>query len=871
MGMRAISWFLLINFCFLPERGLVAAPLLNNGGFESPSDLDGGPSEYPQIQIREGDAHDGKRFVHADAPPGKRAMLESPVTADTDYRLEGWLRVPDGSARLAFDLLDQEGGVIASFESHAISGEKEWTYCAVESKLPPRDPTAKPAASARIWLVSEGGADLDDLHFAPLSPEFFANSGMELPADKKGRVPFWTEESAGWPGMPWQKEDGGGKQSLDAENKHGGAQSLKLAPAKSWHATGSINYPLQPWSDHWQGRAWVRCESGARGRVLVVWSEDDLEKIVRVDQSAEFSGVDWTEILTDPLDVPHGAAQARLVLLAQGGSACFDDARLIALPPARPSVKVLVNQVGYDLGGPKSAVIAANVFDPLPARIQILDQDNNPVAEVAARCAGRIYGQDDADWGWYFWRADFSSFHQKGKFKLEAGMGGASGESYPFEIAEDLHFSRCAPMDVKFFHGQRCGVEVPGVHAACHLDDAKMPGGSHRDLTGGWHSAGDYNKLAWEYGDGAATYALASAAQFNPLGGAADEARWGAKYLSKIQIPETGNILGDIWQGPDKHAFFEWLAPDKHTDNQIGTADDPIVAKPEGNTPLAMGGWAAAAKLAPDEALRKEYLECADKMLNFYRSQVGVEANPHVILGALAIYQSVARQYIADYARKGAEALLAASDPAGPIKGGYADSGDVPCAALAAFALVFPKDPLSAKIEARLQQQIEFLLADPENPFGVARQKPGADGFFFEPTSALGQNFLFGAHTWGAIAIYRVTGDRRALCYAVDQLDWVLGKNPYNLCMMEGLGSFNPPRYHSRYDAIPENPRGAVAGAIPNGFVRDVGGYDRPGFDLSRAGRPHPSYRTSEPWLVHNILNLLAVTELHQSENEPHR
>ena len=136
----------------------------------------------------------------------------------------------------------------------------------------------------------------------------------------------------------------------------------------------------------------------------------------------------------------------------------------------------------------------------------------------------------------------------------------------------------------------------------------------------------------------------------------------------------------------------------------------------------------------------------------------------------------------------------------------------------------------------------------------------------FRSPSDLGANFVVLARAWAAATSYRVTGDRRALGYAADHLDWVLGKNPLQLCMFEGTGTINPPRYHHRYDSIPGRERGAVPGAIPNGFVRDVGGYDRPGFDLSRAGRPHPSYRTSEPWLVHNILNLLAITTLHEAQ-----
>ena len=113
---------------------------------------------------------------------------------------------------------------------------------------------------------------------------------------------------------------------------------------------------------------------------------------------------------------------------------------------------------------------------------------------------------------------------------------------------------------------------------------------------------------------------------------------------------------------------------------------------------------------------------------------------------------------------------------------------------------------------------------------------------------------------WAANLCYRVTADVRARVFAADQLDWVLGKNPIGLCMFEGKGAFNPPRYHHRYNSIPGHERGAVPGTIPNGFEREMGLADRPGFDLSRAGGRSPSYRTSEPWLVHNMWYLLAIS-----------
>jgi hypothetical protein len=219
------------------------------------------------------------------------------------------------------------------------------------------------------------------------------------------------------------------------------------------------------------------------------------------------------------------------------------------------------------------------------------------------------------------------------------------------------------------------------------------------------------------------------------------------------------------------------------------------------------------------------------------------------------------------YARESVEVILGTGTPGGQLSGGYGNSGDIPAAALAYFALRFPDDPLAPKIRLRLKEHTPGFLAEADNPLGLMMQKPGRDGYFFDPSSALGCNYQACCRAWSALLSHRVTGDRRLLEYAIDQLDFVLGRNPYDLCMMEGKGSVNLPRYHHRYITIPGHERGAVPGAIPNGFVRDIAGNDRPGVDLSTGGRAYPSYRTNEPWLVHNVFYTLVVTALHEAES----
>jgi hypothetical protein len=114
-----------------------------------------------------------------------------------------------------------------------------------------------------------------------------------------------------------------------------------------------------------------------------------------------------------------------------------------------------------------------------------------------------------------------------------------------FRIAPRLLFEETADLAAQFFFVQRCGGEVPGWHKACHLDDARLPDGAHRDLTGGWHDAGDYNKWMGDWNQSGSAYALVTAYlagrdHFDRIDrdrdGRADildEALWGARFLAR--------------------------------------------------------------------------------------------------------------------------------------------------------------------------------------------------------------------------------------------------------------------------------------------------------------------------------------------------
>jgi hypothetical protein len=307
---------------------------------------------------------------------------------------------------------------------------------------------------------------------------------------------------------------------------------------------------------------------------------------------------------------------------------------------------------------------------------------------------------------------------------------------------------------------------------------------------------------------------------------------------------------------------MRWLAPERHTDNIVGTADDPVIAAGLGNSPLTIAAWAVLSRELADEALRRDYRSRALRLWDALTAADSAAANPLLLVGAIELQRVNHEPRFREFTRRGAERLLAAQQPPGRFPGDTGDHGDVTAAALALFALAYPDDPLRPRVTTALDRYLAFCLTRTDNPFGLSRQgTEEPEATFFHPTVGLGVNFWLLSRAWAALLIYELGGDARALAYAADQIDWVLGKNPTDLCMFEGHGRRNPPRYHHRYNMIAGHETGAVPGAIANGFVRDMGLADRPGFDLSRRGGRSPSFRTSEPWLVHNVFYLLAASQ----------
>jgi hypothetical protein len=267
--------------------------------------------------------------------------------------------------------------------------------------------------------------------------------------------------------------------------------------------------------------------------------------------------------------------------------------------------RVLVNQVGYMPSATKRVLFQAPIGSLVPesAPFELVDDASGGVVYIGTLTRNGSYYQHG------YMEGNFTSFNQTGRYHVEASINGARIAGPSFTIAEDV-YDIALERAVEFFYYQRCGYEVENVvpgfagHHACHLDDAMIfneSGLVYKNLTGGWHDAGDYNKYnSWYYTQWRVTRALADAwlddnvtymALPNSYDSTApdviDEMLWGAHYLMKCVdtigiTPATRGLVihnvGDWNWNENKSAHTSyWGPPDRNTDNIPNTGDERAV------------------------------------------------------------------------------------------------------------------------------------------------------------------------------------------------------------------------------------------------------------------------------------------------------
>jgi hypothetical protein len=497
----------------------------------------------------------------------------------------------------------------------------------------------------------------------------------------------------------------------------------------------------------------------------------------------------------------------------------------------------------------------------------------------------KIHGGGGDDWGARYWTGDFSKLTAPGKYRASVQVGSAPVYSFPFRIGDELIFRETAMPAANFFSFQRCGCAVPGLHAACHLDDAKIPDGKggHIDATGGWHDAGDLNKYASIACRTVHALIVLNRSSQGRLSDderkkVLDEALWGAEFLRKMWQPGKGIIYHDVFSGYDY-----WGNPALQTDNVPGTKDDRPL---RGEGPSAM--TAAALAAAAGQTGRRDYRQAAEDLWRGACQAIGKDAeDPWVktsggvpdlgqdapgrrvrrtadlLLADLELQRLTGDARYAEGAKHRVAALVREQNPDGLWPSDVYSRTvllGVPPAALALYVeSQHGRNEAADLAKAALGRWLDRNLRLADNPFSLI---PWSEGVFFNPHVVdnwyVGQNSQYLSIAWALYLTADVLHRPEARRLADRQLDWVLGVNPYGMCMFEGKGSYNPPSFMHQW--APARERGAVPGAIPNGFCRNAADRaDRPWFSAGLTAK-QSDFHTAEPWEPHNAFFILALT-----------
>ena len=247
---------------------------------------------------------------------------------------------------------------------------------------------------------------------------------------------------------------------------------------------------------------------------------------------------------------------------------------VLSAGPERVSAQhIAVDVFGYPPAGEKIAFLreavtgfdAPDPYTPGPT-IELRRTSDNVVVHTMVPTpwmGGAVHDQS----GDRVWWADFTSFATPGAYYVHDPATGLSSEPFVIDAAV---YQDAATAAVRMFYYQRCGCAKAPEHAGaawsdttCHLGSEQdldcrfvldpSPATS-RDLAGGWHDAGDYNKYV-NFADDA-VHDLLHAYSVGPAG-------WG----DASGIPESGNGIPDLLD--EVRYEMTWLLKMQNTDGSL--------------------------------------------------------------------------------------------------------------------------------------------------------------------------------------------------------------------------------------------------------------------------------------------------------------
>jgi hypothetical protein len=569
-------------------------------------------------------------------------------------------------------------------------------------------------------------------------------------------------------------------------------------------------------------------------------------------------------------------------------------------------MQLLTNHIGYEIAGKKSAILMSpqRIVEVSSAYL-ICAQTGNMVLEIIPTGGDQI---DQWHQG-YFYHLDFSQLTTEGRYLLQY----QDLQSHEFTLSESVLMKETFSDLLHYFKSQRCsGVYDKKDHHVALLDSQQT-----FDVHGGWYDAsGDVSKylshlsygnflnpqqipmVVWSMLKSKETLQDRNDFQAFTALRLEEEAVFGTDFLKRMQHPDGYFFMTvfDKWSKDIEQreiCAYETQLGQKGSDYQAGFRQGAGVA---------IAALAAASRLTQGgEFTTKEYLESAERGYWHLKSHNSDYLNDGVeniiddycaLLATVELYKATNNEEYLAESRVWAKKLQDRQQSDDTIRHYWSANNDgsrpyfhaaeagLPGLALCEYLDIEPSATQRNLALTTLNQACGFELEVTEqvfNPFGYPRQyvkgvsEEKRTAFFIAHDNETGYwwqgenarlaslaSFAYRAQSYAIEPDIKVQLSE----YASNCLNWIVGLNPYDMCMLDGHGYNNP-------DYLPElgffNAHGGVCNGITAGFEneKDIA-FNPP----KQKDDMLQNWRWGEQWIPHAGWLLLAMTFQHCHSKE---
>ncbi len=563
---------------------------------------------------------------------------------------------------------------------------------------------------------------------------------------------------------------------------------------------------------------------------------------------------------------------------------------------------LLVNHIGYEPSSAKK-VIFQSLENHHPETFCI----RNSNSEILFEGKFTNGGITDQWHTGYALAGDFSDFQSEGYYQISCNIKKQHIKSSWFRIGKKIIQNSCLPLILEGFQSGHPEKKYE------EKDKQISFFGDRNDLVdvhGGWYDAsGDVSKYLSHLSFAnfmnpqqipLVVWSMLEVAEINDHGNLVntsyrsellEEAGYGADFLVRMQDPEGYFYMTvfDNWSGdPEKREICSYKGQ-----NGVRSAEYQAGFRQGGGMAIAALARAGRAGVG-GEFSKEQYIQTAElgfdhlliNNLDYLDDKTENIIDDYCfLLAAVELYKTINDERYLDHSRTRSQMLINRlytdsnysgwwrADEEGLRPFFHASDAGLPLIALCKFLEIEEDKDIREEIILSIQTAVDFEIEisnEITNPFGYPRQyikavdKTIPKASFFIPHNNetgywwQGENARI-ASLASALLMARsyLTNEskKKADAYARDQINWILGLNPFNTCMLDGIGHNNP----EYIESVNVNYRGGICNGITSGFKNES---DIAFMPLPHNNDPTHQWRWSEQWIPHAAWFMLALSHL---------